>query len=76
MELEVAFGKGMDERYERMLNLMGLGQFRGNHYFDQLGMPVNIPVAWFSVDNGDSEPFHFLTNCYSGLQVLAANTGK
>ena len=35
-----------------------------------------IPVAWFSVDKGDSEPLHFLTYVILGLQSLVVSTGK
>jgi LuxR family maltose regulon positive regulatory protein len=37
---------------------------------------IKIPVAWFSIDQKDNDPAHFLTYVIAGLQTLETGIGK
>ncbi|NNL78316.1 MAG: helix-turn-helix transcriptional regulator, partial [Desulfobacterales bacterium] len=69
--------KQMDEGFARKLTLISApAGFGKTTLLVDWVYNRRIPVAWFSVDKGDSEPLHFLNYVILGLQSLVVSTGK
>jgi len=69
--------KRMDEGFSRKLTLISAPAGFGKTTLSvDWAHTHKIPVAWFSVDNGDNDPLHFLTYVILGLQTLEADIGK
>ena len=69
--------KRMDEGFARKLTLISAPAGFGKTTLTvEWAHTHKIPVAWFSVDNGDNDPLYFLTYVILGLQTLEAGIGK